>query len=56
MRSDKAETGEGINRIKRGEAKDAAMRLRDFSVTLDDGTAVVDDTEVVIKKRRSACW
>ena len=26
------------------------MRLRDLSVTLDDGTAVVDDTEVVIKK------
>ena len=47
---DKAETGDGINRIKRGEATDAAMRLRDFSVTLDDGTAVVDDTEVVIKK------
>jgi putative ATP-binding cassette transporter len=47
---DKAETGEGVNRIKRGETKDAAMRLRDFSVTLDDGTAVVDDTEVVIKK------
>ena len=47
---DKAESGDGINRIKRGEAADAAMRLRDFSVTLDDGTAVVDDTEVVIKK------
>ena len=45
----KAESGEGVNRIKRGEAQDAAMRLRDFSVTLDDGTAVVDDTEVVIK-------
>ena len=45
----KAESGDGVNRIKRGEAQDAAMRLRDFSVTLDDGTAVVDDTEVVIK-------
>ena len=47
---EKAETGEGFNRIKRGETADVAMRLRDFSVALDDGTAVVDDTEVVIKK------
>ena len=47
---EKAETGEGFNRIKRGETVDAAMRLDDFSVALDDGTAVVDDTEVVIKK------
>ena len=47
---EKAETGDGFNRIKRGETTDAAMRLRDFSVALDDGTAVVDDTEVVIKK------
>jgi len=47
---EKAETGNGFNRIKRGETSDAAMRLRDFSVALDDGTAVVDETEVVIKK------
>ena len=47
---EKAESGEGVNRIKRSETGDAAMRLRDFSVALDDGTAVVDDTEVVIKK------
>ena len=47
---EKAESGEGFNRIKRGETGDAAMRLRDFSVALDDGTAVVDETEVVIKK------
>ena len=47
---ERAETGEGINRIKRGETEDAALRLKDFSVTLDDGTAVVDDTDVVIKK------
>ncbi len=47
---ERAETGEGINRIKRGETVDAAMRLKDFSVSLDDGTAVVDDTDVVIKK------
>jgi putative ATP-binding cassette transporter len=47
---ERAETGEGINRIKRGETTDAAMRLKDFSVSLDNGTAVVDDTDVVIKK------
>jgi putative ATP-binding cassette transporter len=47
---EKAESGEGFNRIKRSESSDAAMRLRDFSVALDDGTAVVDDTEVVIEK------
>jgi putative ATP-binding cassette transporter len=46
---EKAETGEGFNRIKRGETDDAAMKLLDLSVALDDGTAVVDDTEVIIK-------
>ena len=47
---EKAETGDQFNRIKRGETTDAAMKLINLSVTLDDGTAVVDDTEVVIKK------
>ncbi len=47
---EKAETGEGFNRIKRGETDDAALKLINLSVTLDDGTAVVGDTEVVIKK------
>jgi putative ATP-binding cassette transporter len=47
---EQAETGDAFNRIKRGEATDAAMRLLDLSVSLDDGTAVVDDTDVVIKK------
>ena len=47
---ERAETGEGINRIKRGETTDAALRLKDFNVSLDNGTAVVDDTDVVIKK------
>jgi putative ATP-binding cassette transporter len=47
---ERAETGEGINRIKRGVTEDAALRLKDFSVSLDNGTAVVDDTDVVIKK------
>ncbi len=47
---ERAETGEGINRIKRGETSEAALRLKDFSVSLDNGTAVVGDTDVVIKK------
>ncbi|MBV9347173.1 MAG: ABC transporter ATP-binding protein/permease, partial [Pseudolabrys sp.] len=47
---ERAEEGEGQNRIKRGETKDAALELNDLSVALDNGTAVVDDTKVVIKK------
>ncbi|MET0868550.1 MAG: ABC transporter ATP-binding protein/permease [Pseudorhodoplanes sp.] len=47
---ERAETGDGINRIKRGIAEDSALRLKDFSVSLDNGTAVVDDTDVVVKK------
>jgi putative ATP-binding cassette transporter len=47
---EQAETGDAFNRIKRGETADAAMRLRNLSVSLDDGTAVVADTDVVIKK------
>jgi len=44
-----AETSD-IGRITRNdEGEGAAMRLRDLSVTLDDGTAVVDDTDVAIK-------
>jgi vitamin B12/bleomycin/antimicrobial peptide transport system ATP-binding/permease protein len=44
-----AETSD-IGRIARSdEGEGAAMRLRDLSVTLDDGTAVVDDTDVAIK-------
>lgn len=43
---ERAERGEGIDRIQRGEALDAALRLVDVNVTLDDGTMVVDDTEV----------
>jgi vitamin B12/bleomycin/antimicrobial peptide transport system ATP-binding/permease protein len=47
---ERAEKGEGFGRIKRGETKGEAMlELRDLSVTLDDGTAVVDETEVVIE-------
>jgi putative ATP-binding cassette transporter len=47
---EKAEKGDGFNRIKRGETKDAAMKLINLSVALDDGTALVDDTEVIIQK------
>ena len=47
---ERAEGGDGIGRIKRGETRGEAMlSLNDLSVTLDDGTAVVDETEVVIE-------
>ena len=47
---ERAEKGDGFGRIKRGEtASEAMLELRDFSVSLDDGTAVVDETEVVIE-------
>ena len=47
---EQAESGDAFNRIKRSETGDAAMKLLNLSVSLDDGTAVVDDTAVVIKK------
>ena len=43
-----ANTATASARIERGEATGAALRLRDLSVTLDDGTAVVKDAEVDI--------
>lgn len=47
---ERAEQGDGIGRIKRGEtSNDAILELNDLSVTLDDGTAVVGETEVVIE-------
>ncbi|HXI08584.1 MAG: ABC transporter ATP-binding protein/permease [Bradyrhizobium sp.] len=46
---ERAEKGDGIGRIKRGETTNEAMlELKDFTVSLDDGTAVVGETEVVI--------
>jgi putative ATP-binding cassette transporter len=53
---ERAENGEGVERIERGDLAGSnladpagvALRLRDLSVTLDDGTAVVKDAEVVI--------
>ena len=47
---ERAERGDGIGRIKRGETEgEAILCLNDLSVTLDDGTAVVGETEVVIE-------
>jgi putative ATP-binding cassette transporter len=50
---ERAEQGDGVGRIERGEierdeTKGAALRLRNLSVTLDDGTEVVKDAEVDI--------
>jgi vitamin B12/bleomycin/antimicrobial peptide transport system ATP-binding/permease protein len=47
---ERAERGDGIGRIKRGETEGSAMlSLNDLSVSLDDGTAVVGETEVVVE-------
>jgi putative ATP-binding cassette transporter len=47
---ERAETGEGLNRIKRGETEGNTMlRLNDLSVTLDDGIAVVGEAEILIE-------
>jgi putative ATP-binding cassette transporter len=45
---ERAEGGEGVDRIERGDTSGAALRLVGLSVTLDDGTDVVKDAEVVI--------
>jgi putative ATP-binding cassette transporter len=47
---ERAERGDGIGRIKRGETEVGGpmLSLKDFSVTLDDGTAVVGETEVAV--------
>jgi vitamin B12/bleomycin/antimicrobial peptide transport system ATP-binding/permease protein len=47
---ERAEQGDGIGRIQRGETEGEAMLgLHDLSVALDDGTAVVGETDVVIE-------
>ena len=47
---ERAERGDGVGRIERSYDGDGtALRLRDLSVTLDDGTAVLDDTDISIK-------
>src|SRR5260370_26912559 len=43
-----AEQGAGFGRIQRGETQGAALRLHDLSVTLDDGTVVVNEADAVI--------
>ncbi|MGE3649668.1 MAG: ABC transporter ATP-binding protein/permease, partial [Reyranellaceae bacterium] len=43
---ERAEKGDGV--IGRGVARDAALRLAEVSVTLDDGTMVVEEAEVLI--------
>lgn len=45
---ERAEDGDGMGRIQRNEIEGTAVRLRDLSVTLDDGTAVIDEAEVEI--------
>jgi vitamin B12/bleomycin/antimicrobial peptide transport system ATP-binding/permease protein len=45
---ERAEGGEEFARIERSDTTGVALRLRDLSVTLDDGTAVVKDAEVAI--------
>src|SRR5712671_3719540 len=47
---ERAERGDGIGRIHRGETEgEAILSLKELSVTLDDGTAVVGEAEVVIE-------
>jgi len=47
---ERAERGTGLGRIKRGDTtNDAMLSLNDLSVTLDDGTAVVGETEVTVE-------
>jgi putative ATP-binding cassette transporter len=47
---ERAEQGDGVGRIKRGETKGETMlSLIDLSVTLDNGTAVVGEAEVAIE-------
>ena len=45
---ERADKEESTNRIRRGETDGAALRLRNLSVTLDDGSAVVNEADVEI--------
>ena len=47
---EEAEESDSVNRIRREEGDGAALTLSNLSVALDDGTAVVDQTEVSILK------
>jgi putative ATP-binding cassette transporter len=47
---ERAEQAEGFGRIRHGETSGEAMlSLENLSVSLDDGTAVVDETEDIIE-------
>ncbi|MFA6153706.1 ABC transporter ATP-binding protein/permease [Mesorhizobium sp.] len=47
---ERAEQSNDLGRIRHGETKgDAMLSLDDLSVTLDDGTSVVKETEVVVE-------
>ena len=45
---ERAEDSDEVGRIERNETAEAALRLKDLSVTLEDGTEVVKDAEVAI--------
>ena len=47
-RLEDAETSEASGRIVRKHAEDGALRLRDLSVTLNDGNAVVNEADIEI--------
>ena len=47
-RLERAESEETTGRIVRKPAEDGALRLRDLSVTLDDGSAVVNEADIEI--------
>jgi len=47
---ERAEQADGFGRIKHGETiGEAVLSLEDLSVSLDDGTAVVDQTKVIVE-------
>jgi vitamin B12/bleomycin/antimicrobial peptide transport system ATP-binding/permease protein len=50
---ERSEESEDVGRIERSETEEAALRLRDLSVTLEDGTEVVKDAEVSIAPGKS---
>ena len=47
-RLERAEREETMGRIVRQSSEDGALRLRDLSVTLDDGSAVVNEADIEI--------
>lgn len=47
-RLERAERGDGSGRITRTPSQDASIRLREVSVTLDDGNVVVNEADIEI--------